>query len=173
MADRIQWRDGAPKPSGLPPATIYRLRPGGKAMVWLLGDLVSASLHWIGESTPCLGAGCPHCPGSTQDRWYGPGVVAGPPGQDGKRPLVPIIVELPESCARALHGYELRGLVVELIRGGSARSRLVLRVPAEQPGKEPPAWFDVRPILERVWNTGRRRVDPEKSPEIIPFRRQA
>ena len=166
-----------------PVVTVYRLKHGESGQAILLGDPVGVWLHWVdGNSLPCELENCRWCPGRTYRRWYAPAqapvgpkqIIEGPKGTIGTshHAWVDVLAELNDGCRAALEGRTCRGLFVSLCRGKTGRAPLVLRVLDRTTDKPIPAWWDVRPVLERLWGVRAPAAERARDPEVLPYRRR-
>ncbi len=169
------WTGPPPPSSGM---RIYRPQTNSQTWVRFLGGLEWANLHWIdGKGWPCLGKDCRYCPAPAKPRGYAPVSLwqkkRNPDGTDASG-WATAVLEITESN-RWLSERELRGEIYEVTRSKGAYSVAAYRL-VEKPVKDPlPDWFDVRPVLERVWRIDRTVQQPSKDvgeePKVIPFRR--
>src|SRR5262245_2131998 len=145
---------------------VMRVKSGQRFRAVLLGDLVGKNCHYVeGRTKPCAGHGCTCCLTQTK-RWYGwaPALIAVAirKGRDSSGQsewaypsAVEAVLELTENAYATISGSEMRGLAIDLHRGGDS-SRSALRVefiPAHELKLRVPLpdAFDVKPILCRLW----------------------
>jgi hypothetical protein len=182
---------------GVPPSTprvttqVFTVPRKGRAFLRLLGPIQGVWLHWVaeippkGRSLPCLQHQCPYCPDPRGPHWtgYAPALLCKRDYHAGKTLWLPVVAEITEAVAQTLEGKELRGLVVELERRGDRINGLVECKILEQPEESskrfapPPPWFDVRPVLERLWGGRRTPIltaplapdSADGAPDVLPF----
>ena len=131
--------------------------------------------------------GLPHSP-DRRLRWkgYAPAERWHLNHQTGKNEWQPVVIEITEETKADLQGRELRGLVIEMKRQGDRANSILRATVIEDPtrlkrlGPTPP-WFDMRPILERLWGMSQFAAPtarPETSgatdnagepPDLLPF----
>ena len=174
----IGWQDKDRPADSTRWLKIFRLRLGQECWVQILEDPIGVPLHWVeGRSQPHLEGQCPYCPKPVRLVWYAPAIVpqqrfdreAGRMGWDYRR----WVLELMDSNMETLEGRECRGLVARLFRGKQQYAPLILHVSEKQPADEPPASFNVKPVLCRLWGWPQLAAYAlgNESPEVIKFRR--
>jgi hypothetical protein len=165
----VAWEDSQRPNKGIG-KKIHRLPPGKSGQAWLLGPPIAVWLHWVGGAQPHHRENCPYCPLAKFRRWYAPALA---PARDGA-PWLACVLELNADCVDVLIDHNCAGLMVDLRRGPGNRSPLQLLVSAKQPTEfkrpMPPA-FDVRPVLEAIWNLaeGEAAAGNEEPPDTLPF----
>ncbi len=178
----VAWedQDGAER-SSVPSMRIYRLNPGQRETVILLGDLSGIWLHWTGDNLmpcqtgSCCKEGCVYYPSKTRRRWYGPGMVSCHDSQN--RPFwSKRIIELNDDNERVIHDLPHFGLLLNLLRGPNKTSPLICRVadvqPSDQDKAKMPAGFDVRPMLMRIWGIRDASEQAAEVPDVIKFKKE-
>lgn len=103
--------------------------------------------------------------------WYAPAQLwslgLNGPGKHGWKSIV---AQITLDAWRVLRGRELRGLIVEFKRAvGRANNPVQVKI-VDRPGKdEPPAAFDIVPILLGLW--GVKPTASPAAPDVLPMRR--
>lgn len=153
---------------------VHSVPPGGHSFVRFLDQPVGVWLHWLDTlSRPCLGHECPHCARGLAQRWkgYAAALLWARDSGTGKGVWRSVVCEITEAANAFLAARDLRGLIVEFRRPGRRRNGLLEVTVLEKPCTDPlPEAFDVRPILERLWDMRQRHLPvADPSCDILPF----
>jgi hypothetical protein len=140
-------------------AVLFRVPPKGECEALLLGPVAWRTLHWAGgESVPCDGPGCGHCPKKTFERGYVEAFVRGKSIGQGKRR---VILELHRQAWAVIDGRPPRGIVLKLTRGGGK-----FDAPQAKEGQAaeqvPAPVLDVKARMERIWRKRFGLFEPEQ-----------
>jgi hypothetical protein len=168
MPFRVDW--GADPPP--PPVARVWVATTDPCKFALLGPLVKLYIHWIGRrSFPCEGEDrCPRTLHAKPCRWqaYAPAAQLVPVqdpntlsyGPSWKRAVLPVS-ELMNAKLEAA-GVKIPGTVVTVARSKTSKEVVLREVTTLETTKGLPEWFDVKPILYRLWGIRPPREESEE-----------
>ena len=174
----ISWASG---PDPVPSRRLWIVNAKPKpAVVIVLAPPTGVWLHWLGyRSVPCTTEACAHCAGGLPRRWagYSPALRAPATHADAQLYFArwpQCVLHVPAGAKPVFEDPLLLGMRLMICAetlGGVRNCLVVKRTNNGLPREEARALaFDVRPVLEQLWNVPELRAKAiDSSTDTVPF----